>query len=735
MDVLIWGIVIYVIYYFIKGGSSSNKDDSNEYTIRYEVTSGSDYEKPKGKPAKWIGFNDSINVQGYEINNGLIYVGEKLLDNYGYDNDACLIHPKSKVSPAEPWEAGDDMGYWPKYTEIPKKCRGAYLKWLSTGRLEPETYIGYVFLFFYGLERRLLIDGQENKVTDSERNEIINEVRRLLTIYGENRSFRGYANNFLAMEWVLYQNDKPIPDYIDFNDRYCSEPFQVVLAKRVNEGNPITSDLALQWVTLHPEFGLRTPARRCANEFRILFKQRYTEKYGDGLIVKPNKTRLSLEYRAANSSLRGNIKLNLEELPNPFILSGPVKKINALVEECTVKLEAYSRYLGRKDNNPKSMAAYALLPKELLSSLPSLKKAKASLLNLCDKGPTLIEVEKFYKACGEQTPLKMTKKDSETLAKFLEGIGVGLVPDIRFHHIKPISEGKIALFPKGHGIDFHPSKEYRTVGTILRLGAIVSQIDDDVALEEKSTLESIVKNNRELTQIEKDSLLAFLHWCLNTPQNSNGLKQRLTELNSTEKTAISHILISVVHADGRIDPREVKQLEKLYNTLGLGKEQVTSDLHLLASEPVTVAKRDADEKYSIPLGENEKEPSHGFNLDEELIRIREEETKKVKGVLESIFAEDVEDDEADIIPLQTISPIVAIDTLDKVHQDLFHRLITQETWDRNAFHEICKELELMVDGAMEVINEWAFEHANAPLIDDGEPIYVDLELAKEITNA
>ena len=40
----------------------------------------------------------------------------------------------------------------------------------------------------------------------------------------------------------------------------------------------------------------------------------------------------------------------------------------------------------------------------------------------------------------------------------------------------------------------------------------------------------------------------------------------------------------------------------------------------------------------------------------------------------------------------------------------------------------------MVDGAMEVLNEWAFENANAPLIEDGEPIFVDLSLAKEIVD-
>jgi hypothetical protein len=62
-------------------------------------------------------------------------------------------------------------------------------------------------------------------------------------------------------------------------------------------------------------------------------------------------------------------------------------------------------------------------------------------------------------------------------------------------------------------------------------------------------------------------------------------------------------------------------------------------------------------------------------------------------------------------------------------------LVQQETWERSSLHEVCRELGLMVDGALEVLNEWAFERANAPLIDDGDPVYVDVNLGKEITGA
>jgi hypothetical protein len=123
----------------------------------------------------------------------------------------------------------------------------------------------------------------------------------------------------------------------------------------------------------------------------------------------------------------------------------------------------------------------------------------------------------------------------------------------------------------------------------------------------------------------------------------------------------------------------------------------------------------------------------GFVLNEELIRIRKEETKQVKSVLEDIFAEQEEKEAEEPLAGATVSsnPLSLLDT---AHQRLFNSLLEKETWERAAFQETCKSLGLMVDGAMEVLNEWAFENANAPLIDDGEPIYVDVSLAKEIVD-
>ena len=177
--------------------------------------------------------------------------------------------------------------------------------------------------------------------------------------------------------------------------------------------------------------------------------------------------------------------------------------------------------------------------------------------------------------------------------------------------------------------------------------------------------------------------------------------------------------------------RMVKQLEKLYTILGLDKADVVGDIHSLATNdaPVTVSTQDADRSFKIPdapipVLENT------FKLNEELIRLREQETQQVKRVLEDIFADDeLEEEKVSEAPTQDSS---ILDALDDAHQKFLRHLLTQEKWERSGLHEFCKELGLMLDGAMETVNEWAFKNANALLIQDGEPICVDISLGKEI---
>jgi len=211
------------------------------------------------------------------------------------------------------------MGYWPSYQFISPEARAGYLAWLAGGRSDPSVYIGFVFLYFYGLERRALIDAQAIPAARAEIPTIAAEVRRLLRLYGGHHSLRSYGSQLLTIIDMLYPETS---DGREASRSFDTTPgwelplaLRIAIGRVVAAGRPIGADLALAWYRASPTTTLRTPARRCAVEFAGLFGARYRETYGDGLVVKPPRKRLAATYRPASSSFGGEWQSPPLDLP------------------------------------------------------------------------------------------------------------------------------------------------------------------------------------------------------------------------------------------------------------------------------------------------------------------------------------------------------------------------------------------------------------------------------------
>ncbi|MBD3744474.1 hypothetical protein IE980_29635 [Klebsiella pneumoniae] len=71
--------------------------------------------------------------------------------------------------------------------------------------------------------------------------------------------------------------------------------------------------------------------------------------------------------------------------------------------------------------------------------------------------------------------------------------------------------------------------------------------------------------------------------------------------------------------------------------------------------------------------------------------------------------------------------------LDSAHSQLYRSLLEKEQWSRKEATELCGNLNLMLGGALEVINDWSYAVVDAPVLDDADDdIWVDLEIAKEL---
>ena len=193
-------IVIGVIIYSAireKADDTDHMDGSDANLADFRITistSSSGFRKPQPKnkePGKWVQPGQTVKIGKHEIQGGLFYSGGRLMGLDGYTAESSLIDSTLKVDSKSPDYSGDNMGYWPSYGHISSSSRAAYIEWLASDRNDPDCYIGYVFLYFYGIERRLLVDGSD--IPTSERITLVDELHRLKRIYGTNRSFNGYV--------------------------------------------------------------------------------------------------------------------------------------------------------------------------------------------------------------------------------------------------------------------------------------------------------------------------------------------------------------------------------------------------------------------------------------------------------------------------------------------------------------------------------------------------------------
>lgn len=186
------------------------------------------------------------------------------------------------------------------------------------------------------------------------------------------------------------------------------------------------------------------------------------------------------------------------------------------------------------------------------------------------------------------------------------------------------------------------------------------------------------------------------------------------------------MLVAIASADGRIDKAEVRLLEKVYDLLGLSPDQLYSDLHNIdpaAERPVIVGPPNAGQEYALPTAPS----SNGAWLDEDRIQRTWAETSALNKMLSDVFSDEASDA---MTPVDNdVSPI---EGLDAAHARLLSRLRQRDSWSAVEFNEFCQAEGLLPGGAVETLNEFAFDRFDAPLVEGEDPVWIDIETAREI---
>lgn len=676
----------------------------------------------------WVDKRTSVSHAGRQLG-GMIYVGSAPIISWSYGSGRCkaFIDPSLKVASSGADRDGASMNYWPSYSEILPICRAAYLDWLASGRSDASYNAGYMFLYFYGLERRFFID----QPTDDEKREILEEVIRLAGIYSESGSAQRYLGQFIQVAQVALHD--PRGSEPAFSHRGFELPLSLKMAigAKLAQGEALSWDWALSWLVCHPEHYLRTPATRCPEEFRALFRILFEERFPQGLkVTKPRKA-LASSYEAASGEFSVKLQLDLDGAPVPDIsgIRKPVEIAQEVAEEATEALEKFSRYIGRKPDGRGTIEAQALLPAALRALFPSeeLLKLETWARALLLEGGQIPAVDLIARIEGAR-PDKLSRGQLTGAADTLARVGVGLAPDPRNALRMPKLDEPLILFDLSEKVEKLEvvSSEYRQALLQLAMGTFVAQADGRVTEAERQALITLASETPNITEVERRELIANVEWLLLVPADLALLRRKLKDTNIEAQAAVRASLIAAAYADGAIQAEEVAGIEKIYKALGLDASLVYSDIHAgrATTEPVRVRAAEVDAPGEM-IAPEAAAPRR--MLDPSRIAAIRSDTARVNTVLGDIFSSEEAIDEA-----SGAAENATLAGLDAASTALVRDLVVAEKFSEQDYVSMCKRHGLLPDGALETINEWAFNTYDEALLEEYDGIEVSPEVAGAI---
>jgi hypothetical protein len=693
----------------------------------------------------WIPPGKSVTFRNWILPGGMVYLGRRLETSYG--NEPSLIQINAKVA-----ECGDchvrQTNYWPNFGEISPEARAAYLHWLSTGRKDPLADIGYVFLFFYGLERRVLrvllprLQEQDATVT-AELTAIEAEIERLLWIYNGNKSFYSYSSSLLrrigiermrgAVPGCFEELELPAARVAPA----CGAYMKIALGHFAKYKRPLPADWALAWYcSLYASLARKAEEEGVLQHFSETFKSIYEAKKYPGILLAPGSEPLHFSHKCATPGLAGSKRLD-DWLPNlrvTNILSSvrtvtPLKEIGA---ESARLFEPFYQFIDQYPDKRNTPEAEALIPRGSWTSsqhrqLKSIETGWAE-----QEACRVVPMQDLWLIFADSAPRDFGNRESIQLTRQLAQRGICIDPDPRYGRMPKIGDAVVLYACTDDQGEPKVSRNFKFAESLARLTAMVLTPQGIDAQVSSAVIDSL-RSGLDLPERECRRLKArFALYRSDFPTSFALAWLRLGEIKKKEKQVILDSLLKLVSLKGELDPAQVRRLERITNSMELEQNSVYSKLHQIQSGGSTtvIAPRAKDRKAALT-----EPPTF---IDHERIQRLREETDSISKVLAEVFAESDNTGLAEPVAHASQSdpePAGILASLDPAHSSLLEYLLGKEEWTREEIEVACAERGLMVDGAVERINEAAFEVFEALILEGDDPIEVRQDLVKETVAA
>ncbi|MBJ3786361.1 tellurite resistance TerB family protein [Devosia sediminis] len=672
-----------------------------------------------------------MKVGPFHIDSGMFYLGKVLPGQREGTCGNCVVDPGATLPSSGLDTSGTSLPYWPSYQSCTPTARRTYLDWLAGGREDPGIGIGYVFLFFYGLERRLLIDGAREETAT-----IVAEIRRLLDLHGTNASFRNHANRLLA---AVGQTGglpvvRPVPS-IELRRGY-ELPMDVrsYLGRKVGAGKPLEAEDALMWILGLPDTNLTTPAKRCFDELVKLWGIRFAARYPAGLPITAPKTRLKMEYRSASNGFTVQIEARDESGPIPDIaaVTAPLSGLRDLLAACSDELSAYSRLLGRNPEARGTLDAEMLLPRELVgtTAMAEMRNRVELLLAGRNAARTTVGLLAEALALDISGPERIASAISNRIGAYLDRLDIGFEPDRRYGAAPLMTGGHVVLFKSsGGGPVDGEAAAFSAARAMVDVAALAASADSRIDGGEIEAITGDIRNMAGLGGVERARLIAYATTLLADTSMHKFALNKLKTLDASARLSVLNSATGAILADGHASPAELKFLERLHKAMGLPTEGVYAMLHrgaVVIDEPVPVAPERRTAGIPIPPPPSPpSEPERAqVTIDTSRLERLRSETSAVSELLAGIFVEEEERTAAPPGPPVEVADGTLFAGLDVAHSELLRTVLRGEASDRVRFDAAARHLRLLPEGAIERINDWGYDRFEEPILEGDDELSI-----------
>ena len=694
--------------------SKNEKENTNYDYINLKIVSSyngyGDHDYTEVKNANWYGMGSTIEIQGYKINDPLIYIS-----NSRNKSPAHHIVPKKlKVSHSENY---DHIGYWPSYSELSPGQKGMFLKWLSQGKNNTAIDIGYVFIYFYGLEYRVL---QENKDLVS----IAYEIIRLRKYYASNRSFQGYSERLLAYI-ISNLNDKDIARELfkavePSLDKYSSI-YRSGIHLKIKESNFISADDLISLIPTFESVNRSSIPKKVGEYFNQYFKIIAEKEIKETISqVKPKEYREQY-WSAANFLDREYYYKGLRIIVDRNIQDKLSNKWKQAIED----FRPYSRKLNKYE--PREI--FNLLPDKLKKKIdhPLKKQLKEIEEKLVGKAVTISEIATHL---GMEISEKLKNKECKEIVDALLHKDIIIEPNAIYFK-KNYKKNDLVFLSKIENASMLNTNNYKLAALMVDLGVDLAYADDDYSNEEARQIYLAVSSSFLDTTLEFEHLnLRVALYKIRKPNVSGILKKISENLEISSLEMLSSYLVGIAFADGHFTQEEDKKIKTILSKLGVRNSYV-KDIYkkfgvneTFGNVELKASQNNVQKGSLIPKTKE-------VVLDQKKLNQIESDTEKIKLVLSEIIAEEEESDYTSMVGKESEIE----NELDRRYFPFLNIIIQKDKWDKKTLRDKAKEHRFMISAAISKINEWTEEkHGDCLVFENDDNFEVNTLISEYIKN-